>query len=84
VRWASTARAAPLHPALRTAPFLPHLRSAWRCGHANVVERPVPDHGPYVASGEPTMLLDGFDHVAILTNNTERFHAFYRDVFDAE
>jgi len=30
------------------------------------------------------MLLDGFDHVAILTNNTERFHAFYRDVFDAE
>jgi catechol 2,3-dioxygenase-like lactoylglutathione lyase family enzyme len=32
--------------------------------------------------GEP-MLLDGVNHVAILTNDTERLHAFYRDVFDA-
>ncbi|MBV8951569.1 MAG: VOC family protein [Actinobacteria bacterium] len=29
------------------------------------------------------MLLDGVNHVAILTNDTERLHAFYRDVFDA-
>jgi catechol 2,3-dioxygenase-like lactoylglutathione lyase family enzyme len=29
------------------------------------------------------MLLDGMNHVAILTNDTERLHAFYRDVFDA-
>ncbi len=29
------------------------------------------------------MLLNGVNHVAILTNDTERFHAFYRDVFDA-
>ena len=30
------------------------------------------------------MLLDGINHVAILTSDTERFVAFYRDVFDAE
>jgi catechol 2,3-dioxygenase-like lactoylglutathione lyase family enzyme len=30
------------------------------------------------------MLLDGFNHVAILTADTERFVAFYRDVFGAE
>jgi len=29
------------------------------------------------------MLLDGFNHVAILTKNTERLHAFYEEVFDA-
>lgn len=29
------------------------------------------------------MLLDGVNHVAILTNDTDRLHAFYRDVFDA-
>ena len=29
------------------------------------------------------MLLSGVNHVAILTNDTERLHAFYRDVFDA-
>lgn len=29
------------------------------------------------------MLLDGVNHVAILTNDTDRFHAFYRDVFGA-
>ena len=29
------------------------------------------------------MLLRGFNHVATLTNDTERLHAFYRDVFDA-
>ena len=29
------------------------------------------------------MLLNGVNHVAILTNDTERFHAFYREVFDA-
>jgi catechol 2,3-dioxygenase-like lactoylglutathione lyase family enzyme len=29
------------------------------------------------------MLLDGVNHVAIITNDTERFHAFYREVFDA-
>ena len=30
------------------------------------------------------MLLNGVNHVAILTNDTDRLHAFYRDVFDAE
>ena len=30
------------------------------------------------------MLLDGFNHVAVVTNDTDRFHAFYRDVFEAE
>jgi catechol 2,3-dioxygenase-like lactoylglutathione lyase family enzyme len=29
------------------------------------------------------MLLDGFNHVATLTNDTERLHTFYREVFDA-
>ncbi len=29
------------------------------------------------------MLLDGFNHVATLTNDSERLHAFYREVFDA-
>lgn len=30
------------------------------------------------------MLLSGFNHVATLTNDSERLHDFYRDVFDAE
>lgn len=30
------------------------------------------------------MLTDGFQHVAILTNDAGRLHAFYREVFDAE
>ena len=29
------------------------------------------------------MLLDGFNHVAILTNDSARLQAFYREVFDA-
>lgn len=29
------------------------------------------------------MLLDGVNHVAVLTADTERLHAFYREVFDA-
>jgi catechol 2,3-dioxygenase-like lactoylglutathione lyase family enzyme len=29
------------------------------------------------------MLLDGMNHVAILTGDTDRLHAFYREVFDA-
>ncbi|HVF76076.1 MAG TPA: VOC family protein [Acidimicrobiales bacterium] len=29
------------------------------------------------------MLLDGFNHVAILTNDTDRLVGFYRDVFEA-
>jgi catechol 2,3-dioxygenase-like lactoylglutathione lyase family enzyme len=29
------------------------------------------------------MLLGGFNHVAIMTNDTDRLHDFYRDVFDA-
>jgi catechol 2,3-dioxygenase-like lactoylglutathione lyase family enzyme len=29
------------------------------------------------------MLLNGLNHVAILTNDTERLHAFYQQVFDA-
>jgi catechol 2,3-dioxygenase-like lactoylglutathione lyase family enzyme len=30
------------------------------------------------------MLLDGYNHVAILTSDTDRFIRFYREVFDAE
>jgi catechol 2,3-dioxygenase-like lactoylglutathione lyase family enzyme len=30
------------------------------------------------------MLLDGFNHVAILTADTDRFVTFYQDVFEAE
>ena len=30
------------------------------------------------------MLLTGVDHVAILTHDTDRLVAFYREVFDAE
>lgn len=29
------------------------------------------------------MLLTGINHVAVLTKDTDRFHAFYREVFDA-
>jgi catechol 2,3-dioxygenase-like lactoylglutathione lyase family enzyme len=29
------------------------------------------------------MLLDGFNHVAVLTSDTERLQAFYSEVFDA-
>ena len=29
------------------------------------------------------MLLDGVNHVAILTSDTDRLHAFYQEVFDA-
>lgn len=29
------------------------------------------------------MLLSGVNHVAVLTNDMPRFHAFYREVFDA-
>ena len=30
------------------------------------------------------MLLNGVNHVAIITNDTDRLHSFYRDVFDAK
>jgi catechol 2,3-dioxygenase-like lactoylglutathione lyase family enzyme len=30
------------------------------------------------------MLLNGFNHVAVLTGDTQRFVTFYREVFDAE
>src|SRR3954447_19271912 len=30
-----------------------------------------------------TVLLNGVNHVAILTNDSDRLHAFYREVFDA-
>jgi catechol 2,3-dioxygenase-like lactoylglutathione lyase family enzyme len=29
------------------------------------------------------VLLDGVNHVAVITKDTDRFHAFYREVFDA-
>ena len=29
------------------------------------------------------MLLTGINHVAVLTSDTDRLHAFYREVFDA-
>ena len=29
------------------------------------------------------MLLDGINHIAVLTSDSDRLHAFYRDVFDA-
>lgn len=30
------------------------------------------------------MLVDGLHHVAVLTKDTDRFHRFYQEVFDAE
>ena len=30
------------------------------------------------------MLLDGFNHVAVLTKDTDRFHRFYAEMFGAE
>lgn len=30
------------------------------------------------------MLTNGFNHVAILTNDTDRLHAFYEEVFEAD
>lgn len=30
------------------------------------------------------MLLNGLNHIAVLTKDTARLHAFYREVFDAE
>lgn len=36
-----------------------------------------------VAGHNESVLLDGFNHVAILTADTDRFVAFYREVFDA-
>ncbi|HLN15825.1 MAG TPA: VOC family protein [Acidimicrobiales bacterium] len=30
------------------------------------------------------MLLDGINHVAIITKDSDRLHAFYRDIFDAK
>ena len=30
------------------------------------------------------MLLDGVNHVAVLTSDSDRLHAFYREVFDAK
>ena len=42
------------------------------------------DRGPPAPDAEEArMLLDGVNHVALLTNDTERLHAFYREVFDA-
>lgn len=29
------------------------------------------------------MLANGFNHVAVITNDSDRLHAFYRDVFEA-
>jgi catechol 2,3-dioxygenase-like lactoylglutathione lyase family enzyme len=29
------------------------------------------------------VLLEGFNHVAVITNDSERLHSFYREVFDA-
>lgn len=30
-----------------------------------------------------SMLLDGVNHVALITNDTDRLHTFYREIFDA-
>jgi catechol 2,3-dioxygenase-like lactoylglutathione lyase family enzyme len=32
---------------------------------------------------DASVLLNGLNHVAILTNDTERLHAFYQEIFDA-
>jgi catechol 2,3-dioxygenase-like lactoylglutathione lyase family enzyme len=36
------------------------------------------------ANNGPLNLLSGFNHVATITNDSERLHAFYREVFGAE
>jgi catechol 2,3-dioxygenase-like lactoylglutathione lyase family enzyme len=38
----------------------------------------------HLRTEEAPVLLDGINHVAVLTNDTDRLHAFYREVFDAE
>ena len=38
----------------------------------------------WLAAQGGLMLLNGFNHVAILTRDTQRFVDFYRDVFEAE
>ena len=45
---------------------------------------PGPDRPPRSAIPSAAMLLSGINHVAVLTKDTDRLHAFYRDVFDAE
>jgi catechol 2,3-dioxygenase-like lactoylglutathione lyase family enzyme len=35
-------------------------------------------------AGEAIVLLKGINHVAVITNDSDRLHAFYREVFDAE
>jgi catechol 2,3-dioxygenase-like lactoylglutathione lyase family enzyme len=35
------------------------------------------------STGRTTVLLDGVNHVAVITKDTDRFHAFYREVFEA-
>src|SRR3954447_10104486 len=42
-----------------------------------------PDRFTARAKGDRTMLLSGFNHVATMTSDTDRLHAFYRDIFDA-
>jgi catechol 2,3-dioxygenase-like lactoylglutathione lyase family enzyme len=34
-------------------------------------------------TGGHAMLLDGVNHVAVMTRDSDRLHSFYRDVFDA-
>jgi catechol 2,3-dioxygenase-like lactoylglutathione lyase family enzyme len=44
-------------------------------------DEPVSDTGR--VDGRTAMLLNGVNHVAILTTDSGRLHAFYREVFDA-
>ncbi|OHV32071.1 MULTISPECIES: VOC family protein [Pseudofrankia] len=38
---------------------------------------------PVELDGRPGTLLNGVDHVALMTGDSERLHVFYREVFDA-
>src|SRR5215471_9381847 len=65
------------------APAPPRSRGGGFAGGAGA--RVTLKHAPADdARGEAQMLLNGVNHVAILTHDTGRLAAFYREVFDAE
>src|SRR4051812_28573509 len=57
-----------------------HPRRPWTRFLAVGFVRPLLPHRP----GGPLVLLDGFNHVATLTNDSARLQGFYEEVFDAE
>ena len=63
-----------------TARSLPSIRSRRPRRLRTIISGAV---GPNFVSKEGTMLLDGVNHVAVITDDTDRFVRFYEEVFDA-